>query len=149
MKLLTVLLILISSHTSAQTLNKNYDSTLAKSLNADQYGMKKYVLVIIKTGTKTYEKRVSDSLMMGHMNNIGKLAEEGRLVVAGPIAKNDLTYQGIFIFNTADLEEAKQLVNSDPAIKAGIFTTELFSWYATAALQETFKIHKKLGKKSF
>ena len=33
-----------------RSTNKEYDSVLAKKLNADPYGMKKYYLVLLKTG---------------------------------------------------------------------------------------------------
>ncbi len=35
----------------AQTETPVYDSVLARKLGADEYGMKSYVLVILKTGT--------------------------------------------------------------------------------------------------
>jgi len=34
-----------------QTNNPNYDATLAKTLGADNLGMKMYVMVILKTGS--------------------------------------------------------------------------------------------------
>ncbi|MGO4770202.1 hypothetical protein ACEN2I_00940 [Flavobacterium sp. W22_SRS_FK3] len=61
--------------------------------------------------------------------------------------KNDRNYRGIYIFNVATIEEAKALVATDPAIKANLLEAELIPWYATAALQETLKIHEKITKK--
>lgn len=143
-KIILGLLILISHNLFSQTLNKDYDSTLAKSLNADKNGMKKYVLVMLKTGSRTYEKAQQDSLFRGHMANINRLAADGKLVVAGPLGKNDQSYRGIFILNASDVEEAKQLVLTDPAVKAEVFSADFFIWYGSAALQETLKTHKKI-----
>lgn len=36
---------------NAQTINSNYNKALADSSGADDYGMKMYVLVILKSGT--------------------------------------------------------------------------------------------------
>ena len=131
----------------SQETEAKYDEKLAKSLNADEYGMKKYVFCLLKSGSNTTaSKEETKKLFEGHMANITKLAEEGKLVVAGPFMKNDRNYRGIFIFNVETVEEAKKLVETDPAIKANLFEAELTPWYCTAALQETVKIHEKITR---
>ena len=75
---------------NAQNGNTVYDKRLADSLGSDEYGMKMYSLVILKTGSNnTTDQSLIDSLFNGHMQNIGRLAKEGKLVVAGPLQKND------------------------------------------------------------
>ncbi len=131
----------------AQTETSQYDSLLAKSLGADKYGMKSYVLAILKTGTKVIDdKTVRDSLFRGHMENIGRLAEMGKLIVAGPFGKNEVGYRGLFILNVKSIDEAKELTNTDPAIIAGIFDVELIPWYGSAALPVYLETHKKIEK---
>lgn len=140
--------ILSSFKASAQQANKNYDEKLAKELKADDYGMKKYVLVILKTGAATdLPKSIQDSIFKGHMANIGKLAAAGKLVVAGPLGKNDKSYRGIFIFDVDDIDAAKKLVNTDPVITSKLMDAEYYPWYGSAALKETLKIHSKIEKK--
>ena len=132
---------------SAQTTNPNYDETLAKSLNADDYGMKSYVLAILKTGeNKTATKEESNKAFTGHMENIRKLVKEGKLIVAGPLGKNDKTYRGIFIFDVPTIEEATKLVNTDPAIKAKLLSVDLYEWYGSAALAEYLPVSDKIWK---
>ena len=122
---------------NAQNSNVHYNKALADSLGADEYGMKQYVLVILKTGTNTTDnKTVIDSLFRGHMNNITRLAKMGKLVVAGPMRKNDKTYRGIFILNVATTEEATELLNADPAISEKLLEPELYSWYGSARSEE-------------
>ncbi|MBA2611817.1 MAG: hypothetical protein H0U95_07605 [Bacteroidetes bacterium] len=133
----------------AQSNKIQYDSLLAKKLGADDYGMKSYILAILKTGTYTAkDKKESDSLFRGHMNNIGKLASEGKLTVAGPLGKNDNAYRGIFILDVKTVEEARKLCESDPAIKSNLFVVDLYPWYCSAALMEVNKIHETIQKKS-
>ena len=142
-------LFFFTQNTSAQN-NNNYDSTLAKKLQADEYGMKNYVLVMLKKGTANItDKRILDSVFKGHMANITKLADEKKLVVAGPMGDNDKNYEGIFVFNTASIDEARQWLNTDPAFQAKALDAELYPWYCTAALQEIPSLHQKLQKKSF
>lgn len=132
-----------------QEINKNYDEKLAKELHADDYGMKTYVLAILKTGPeKGFSKAKQDSVFLGHMANIGKLVEEGKLVVAGPMGKNDKSYRGIFILDVPTIAEAEQLVGTDPAIQSRLLDVELYIWYGSAALKETLKIHSRIEKRS-
>ncbi|HKX87290.1 MAG TPA: YciI family protein [Flavobacterium sp.] len=149
--ILYTLLLFCGITANAQTDNLNpYDEKLAKELGADEYGMKQYIFCILKTGSNTTatpdEKK---KYFEGHMANINKLAEEGKLVVAGPFMKNDRNYRGIFIFNCTTIEEAQKLVETDPAVKAKLFEVELTPWYSSAALMQVSKNHDKVAKTKF
>lgn len=136
---------------NAQKENSSYIKTLADSLGADDYGMKKYVFVILKTGSNTTtDKHFIDSMFSGHMKNIGRLADIGKLAVAGPmLGKNDKGYRGIFILNTASLDEAKELLKTDPAVFSNLLEPEMYSWYCSAALPMFLPFHDKVKKKNF
>ncbi|MFL5810254.1 MAG: YciI family protein [Flavisolibacter sp.] len=127
--------------------NKNYDSVLAKKLGADDYGMKQYVMVFLKQGTKFTDTARRNELLEGHLKNIGRLAKEGKLAIAGPFLDRS-PYAGIFIFNSSDVEEVKTLVQSDPAVKAGMFDIEAYRWYGSAALGQVTETHEKVQKKN-
>jgi len=133
--------------TTAQTVNPDYDSTLAKRLGADDYGMKSYVFVILKTGSNTTtDMSYIDSCFAGHMANIGHLVNEGKLIVAGPFGKNDNSYRGIFILNVTTIEEAREIVQTDPAINSKLLDVDLYKWYGSAALPEYLDAALKIGK---
>ncbi|MCS4303016.1 YciI family protein [Chryseobacterium sp. BIGb0232] len=127
-----------------------FNQELATSLGADQYGMKPYTIVMLTTGTaKIEDKTKMGSLMKGHMENIGRLANEGKIVVAGPfLEKNKENYRGMFIFNTKSKEEAEQWVKTDPAVQAGVFSYEVFPWYGSAALPLYLKHHDEISKEN-
>jgi len=131
--LFAAVLMFSSFYALGQSDNPKFDQALAKSLGGDDYGMKMYILVILKTGSFSPEKRISDSLFMGHMQNIKRLADSGKLIVAGPLKKNERNYRGIFILNIATLEEGRVLVDSDPAVRSKLLDAELFQWYGSAA----------------
>jgi len=134
----------------AQPENPKYDSALARSLGADDYGMKSYVLVILKTGpTVITDQAKEDSLFAGHMQNIQQMAAKGKLVVAGPFSQNDHAYRGLFILNVTSLEEARTLLSADPTIREKVFETECYNWYGSAALGEYLKVHERIEKKRF
>lgn len=142
-----LLLVVVSYSSFAQTINPNYDSTLAQKFGADDYGMKGYIFAILKTGTNTTtEKAFIDSCFRGHMNNINRLVDEGKLIVAGPLGKNENTYRGIFIFNVKTIEEAIKLVQTDPAINSGLLDVDLYNWYGSAALPAYLETSDRIWK---
>lgn len=148
MRNLLLLLLAITLHTSANAQAK-YDKKLADSLGADEYGMKKYVLAILKTGpAKISDKKVTDSLFRGHMDNINRLVKEKKLIVAGPLGKNEQAYRGIFIFNVPTIEQARSLVDTDPTVEAGIFVVDYFDWYGSAALPVYLETSEKISAKN-
>lgn len=145
---LLAILLLSCNMLQAQSDNPKYNKALADSLGGDDYGMKKYILVILKTGpVKPDRKETVDSLFAGHMANINRLAGMGKLVVAGPMKKNDKTYRGIFILNAKDLEEANAMLATDPAVKERMLEAELYEWYGSAALPLYLKFHDQVEKK--
>jgi uncharacterized protein YciI len=128
--------------------NPNYSESLAKQLGADEYGMKKYVLVLLKTGSNTRAgKAFTDSCFRGHMENMEVMVKAGKLVVAGPLGKNEKTYRGLFVLNLQSLEEAYALLQSDPAIKAKLLEPELYNWYGSAALPVYLETSEKIWQK--
>jgi len=147
---MSMLLSTASVKAQPQATNQKYDKTLADSLGADDYGMKMYVLVLLKTGpAKIDDKRTVDSLFAGHLKNIQRLANEGKLSVAGPLQKNDKNYRGIFILNVRTPEEAKSLLQTDPAVQTQLLDAELYGWYGSAALPMYLPASEKINRLNF
>jgi uncharacterized protein YciI len=130
------------------TANPNYDKSLADKLGGDDYGMKSYFLVILKTGPNTTaDKELISESFRGHLDNINHLVAEGKLIVAGPLGKNENQYRGIFILNNIpSVEDTKALLQTDLAIKNGLLAYDIFTWYGSAALPEYLPFSDKIWK---
>jgi len=63
-----------------------------------------------------------NKIQAAHMANMDSLSDIGQLVAAGPFHGGG----GMFILKAASLEDANNIFNSDPAIKANRFITELY-----------------------
>lgn len=123
-----------------------YDSLLAKDWGADDYGMRKFVIAFLKKGPNRDQDSIkAAALQRAHMDNITKMAEEGKLVLAGPFFANE-DYQGIYVFAVNSIEEAEELTKTDPAIEAGRLVMDLKEWYGSAALMGINEAHKKISK---
>ena len=66
----------------------------------------------------------AEAVQAAHMKNIDKLAEEGKLFAAGPFDGGG----GMLILHAESLVEAKNYLQSDPAVQANRFNTEVFSF---------------------
>ncbi|MBD3225666.1 MAG: hypothetical protein GF313_13135 [Caldithrix sp.] len=131
------------------TINPDYDAALAAKLKADDYGMSRYVMALLKAGpNRDQDSTTAAELQKAHLKNIRRLAKENKLVLAGPFL-DDGEIRGIYIFNVTSLEEAQKLTGTDPAIKAGRLEMELHPWYGSAALKKVNEIHKSIEKKKF
>ncbi len=125
-----------------------YDAALAKSLGADERGMRSYVLVVLKTGpTRVPDGDRRKQMFEGHFANMQRLADEGKLVFAGPLDGVD-GWRGIFVFATEDIATAKTLVATDPVIENGEMVAEYHVLYGSAALMQVNDIHDRISRES-
>ncbi|MES2316631.1 MAG: YciI family protein [Pseudomonadota bacterium] len=124
-----------------------YDAELAKSLGGNDNGMRSYVLVILKTGPrKMPDGPARTEMFKGHFANINRLALEKKLAVAGPLDGVD-GWRGVFVIATADMDEAKKLVETDPVIINGEMVAEYHKFFSSAGLMMVNDVHGKILKK--
>ena len=101
-----------------------------------RYEMTTYVMGLLRKGPKwTPEENANTrGIQEGHMANIRKMAATGKLIVAGPFSDNgDL--RGVFIFKLKSVDQARAMVDADPAVKAGRLVVELHPWFAAVGLR--------------
>ncbi len=101
---------------------------LAQENEKPKYEMKTYQMVFLYKG----ENRNQDStetmrIQEAHLANIQRLADEGKLIVAGPFL-DDKDLRGIFIFDSESEDEVRELVETDPAISIGRLRYEIHPW---------------------
>ena len=126
-----------------------YDAELARSLGANETGMRSYVFVLLKTGpNKVPAGAERDEMFKGHFANMSRLGKEGKLALAGPLDGVD-GWRGLYVFAVAEIEEARQLVASDPVIIKGEMVAEYHKYFGSAALMLVNDAHAKIAKKRF
>ena len=68
-----------------------------------------------------------EGLQAAHMANLDRLAQEGKLLAAGPFEGGG----GLLILDAENIDDAKALVQSDPAVEANRFKTEVLPFKVT------------------
>lgn len=97
----------------------------------EAYKMKQYYFVMLTKGARRDEIKDTNQLKKiqeGHLANIARLAEMGKIVMAGPFG-DEGNWRGIFIFNCPTKAEVEKLLATDPAIAAGRLSYEIHPWW--------------------
>ena len=116
---------------------------LAQSLAAEEMpipAMSRYQFGLLRRGPAWTPQRTpaTDSIQAGHMANIGRMADEGVLLAAGPIGdRGDL--RGVFIFRDDSTARLRELTGRDPAIRSGRLVLDLYSWLAPSGIGEPYR----------
>lgn len=134
---------------AAEAAPPAHDAALARKVGADEYGMRSYILVVLKTGPeRVADGPERDAMFSGHFANMNRLASEGKLALAGPFDGTD-GWRGLFILATDDIDEARRIVATDPVIVNGEMVAEYHKYYGSAALMLVGEMHDKVASKKF
>ena len=133
---------------AGETKETAYDAALAQELGADDYGMRPYIFVTLRTGpSEITDAEERKQAFAGHFSNMRDMAMAGKLVLAGPFS-GGTDERGLLILNVATIDEAKALMENDPTVVAGIFTADYLNYYGSAALMKINDIHATIQKTS-
>ncbi|GAB1407766.1 hypothetical protein MASR1M8_16850 [Thermomonas brevis] len=109
--------------------------SLVQRTGADERGMRRYVLVVLKTGpTPVQDAEARKAMFAGHFANMQRWSEAGKLVLAGPFMQDADGWRGLYVFAVADKAEARALAETDPVVAGGEMVAEYHDWYGSAAL---------------
>lgn len=104
------------------------NEALAQETEKPKYEMKTYQMVFLYKGPNRYQDSTETMrIQEAHLVNIQRLADEGKLIVAGPFL-DDKDLRGIFIFDVETEAEVKELVETDLAIQTGRLRYEIHPW---------------------
>jgi uncharacterized protein YciI len=91
----------------------------------------KFQLVILRAGDNPPQipREQAMEIQKQHLAHMNGLAQQGKLVVAGPFSDQpDKTMRGMCIYRCGSIDEARQLAEADPAVKAGRLKVEVLTW---------------------
>ena len=101
---------------------------IAQENEEPKYEMKTYQMVFLYKGSNRNQDSLEvEKIQAEHLANIKRLADEEKLIVAGPFL-DDKDLRGIFIFDVETEEEVRDLVETDLAIKTGRLRYEIHPW---------------------
>jgi uncharacterized protein YciI len=96
--------------------------SLGTFVKAQDFQHKYFVMLNANPGKPELPKAEVDKIQAAHMANIDSLARAGSLLAAGPFNGGG----GLFVLVAASIEDARNVLNTDPAVKANRFIIELY-----------------------
>src|SRR5687768_10236696 len=126
---LFILLLTIYLGAAAQSATKVTKDTAQRKSPSPEEQIRKYYFVMLTRGSnRSHDSATAVKIQSGHIDNINRLYNEGKIKVAGPFGDNG-NWRGIFIFDCATQEEVESLLKTDPAISSGRLAYEVHPWY--------------------
>ena len=110
-----------------------YISVFSQQEKKTEEQIRQYWFVMLTAGNnRNQDSAAAAKIQAGHMANIKRLYNEGKLKVAGPFG-DEGKWIGLFIFDCETKEEVEKLVKTDPAIAAGRLNYEIHPWWTAAS----------------
>ena len=106
-------------------------TSLSLAQQKEEPKMVQFQMAILKKGPKwdTTKEAERNSILKQHLALVISLLESGKAVIAGPI-RGETDLAGIYILRAPSATEAKTWVDSDPAVKADLFSAEIHPWWS-------------------
>ena len=100
---------------------------------AESMGMAIYHIFLLKKGLTWSPESTPEisALQEEHLANYKRLADLGKLVLTGPFLDSFATsgeIRGMGVLKTDTLQEAQELIETDPMVKVGRLIFELHAW---------------------
>ena len=93
------------------------------------FTMKRYVFMMLNSGgVQSKDSTEKAKYQQMHMEHLNKLAEDGKLIVAGPFEGGG-KHRGLLIFDVETVEDALKLQGEDPSVKSGRLKMDAFYWW--------------------
>ena len=100
---------------------------------AEEMGMTVYYIYLLKKGPTWTPEPTPEvmELQKAHLENLKRLGDMGKLVINGPLLDSFATngeLRGIGALKATSLQEAQELIGTDPMVKVGRLIFELHAW---------------------
>jgi uncharacterized protein len=128
----TLLLLALSATPAAPTAPAAKPAVPAAKPAEQKFEFEKHYLVLLERvpGAPKLEPAALEKLQAAHLAHLTRMAESGKLVLAGPFdEQDDVRMRGACIYRTATKEEAKAMAEQDPMVKAGRLQVEVLAWF--------------------
>ena len=110
----------------------------APAASGDAVPMETFYVVLLRRGPAWTPEQTPEvkAVLEGHMANIRRLSQEGKLVLAGPFLEQEGAgaLAGLFVLRVGSRDEAQSVAGSDPGVQAGRFTVDIYPWLGPQSL---------------
>ena len=94
--------------------------------------LQEFQLILLRRpdGAPEYDEPTSARIQREHIGFYASLRQAGHVVTNGPVLdQTDERLRGIAIFAAGSVERARELADTDPAVRAGRLEVEAMTWW--------------------
>lgn len=115
--------------------------TAAPLIEGDDFA---FVFLLAGPNDGQLEPEALQAAREGHFGNMKRLAEEGVLLIAGPLTepRSDTAHRGVFLFDVADVDAAREIGASDPGVEAGVFELAVLPFRSPSDLRRVLELER-------
>ncbi|KAA3635126.1 MAG: hypothetical protein DWP97_05425 [Calditrichaeota bacterium] len=98
-----------------------------------------YFGMILSGSERSQSNEEAAEIQKAHLANIGRLADEGLMALAGPFWNEDNSnkIRGLFIYEVDSIEQAQELVDTDPAVQKNRLAVDVYPWIGSKNMTYT------------
>jgi uncharacterized protein len=137
MKLLLVIFLLLVG---------NPASIFAQEKAPPAFKMVEFHMVLFKRGPQWTAENTAQrkQVLTEHRAYFVSLLDSGKAVIGGPLTDNG-EILGLYVLRAKSAGEAREWVDADPAIKAGLFSAEMHPWWSEEVMKKAASPMKLTG----
>lgn len=121
-------------------------TSACQSTGTGEPAARRYTLVFLVSGADKTERTKAETaaLFRGHLGNIQRLADEGKLYIAGPFGHpiRDDALRGMCVLATESSDEARAWMSADPAVQADVMRVESGAFATNAPLARVVELDR-------
>jgi len=104
---------------------------VSQQKEAPKSKMVEFQMALLRKGPKwdATKEQERNLILRQHFANVMSMLDSGKAVIAGPMA-DETDLAGIFILRASSATEAKNWIDNDPSVKAGLFSAEIHPWWS-------------------
>jgi uncharacterized protein len=94
--------------------------------------LQQFQLILLRRpdGAPEYDEQTLARIQREHVGHYASLRQAGHVVTNGPVLDQpDERLRGIAIFAAGSVDRARELANTDPAVRAGRLEVEAMTWW--------------------
>ena len=118
----------------------------AQEKSQPAFKMVEFHMALLKRGPQWTAEETAQrkEILTQHRTYFVSLLDSGKAVIGGPLTDQG-EIRGLYVLRAKSASEAREWVDADPAVKAGLFSAEMHPWWSEEVMKKAASPMKMTG----